>query len=738
MNRKLFFLLLLIPFFSPLFSQDSKKVDTYIEQFLIDKAKHPTELIYIQTSKGIYETCEDLWFKAYQFDAQNFGLSGLSKTLYLQMLSESSDSVVWQEKYPVNNGIATGHVYIPENLPDGNYFLEAYTRHSFYEDSLEMASVRKVRIQKDAMHIEKTQSIRDTIVRFTAYPEGGNLVSGITSKLAFKATDGYGFPVDVKGVLYEGDEQLLEFESLHAGMGTFIFTPYKDRNYRIKLHNGEYYALPVIHQQGMAIQLVRRTPEFLEFIVSQSEGLPVQSVYLMGQVRGQVCCMASGRLSKSLRIQIPLKAFPMQGIAEFTLLNNDMQPVAERLVYVNPDKKLRINIEPDKKRYETREKASLKIKVTDDDGKPVVTHLGISVFDQMYANPADPVNILSHCYMSSQIRGKIYNPAYYFDESNEDRVAALDLLMLTQGWRRYIWEAVTPQGHGTRWLTDEITGVQSIRNKKFKNTEQLIQVSSAGSGEPHFVWADSLGNFTIDYNLIKALQGGYLYLKPMVSVKSGLKLTIDDPFPQLNAARAIKKFYYPYTNPDNESREDAIHLPIVGSDSVLMLDGAVVTAKSKRPLRDKYLGHLDSLMQLDFGPWVCEHGHLENYKPGYTVHHDPRYCPCPNAPKERNPPVIGKTYRIIKPKYHERSDKSGCWFTVEAEEYVVYQGPLYTDEELLRMNNIWRTKGFYGAREFYQPDELEIQSPLPDVRNTLLWAPSVITDENGEASVSFY
>ena len=75
---------------------------------------------------------------------------------------------------------------------------------------------------------------------------------------------------------------------------------------------------------------------------------------------------------------------------------------------------------------------------------------------------------------------------------------------------------------------------------------------------------------------------------------------------------------------------------------------------------------------------------------------------------------------------------------VEDIQEIIYNGPLYSDEELLKMNNLWRTKGYYTSREFYQPDEIDMQLSTPDARNTLLWAPSVITDEKGEAEVHFY
>ena len=106
---------------------------------------HPSELIYLQTGKDIYETGEDLWFKAYQLDAKSFALSEQSETLYLQMLNDK-DSVVWAEKYPIEKGIAEGHVYIDTKLSEGNYRLGTYTRHSYYNDTTGISPERKILI----------------------------------------------------------------------------------------------------------------------------------------------------------------------------------------------------------------------------------------------------------------------------------------------------------------------------------------------------------------------------------------------------------------------------------------------------------------------------------------------------------------------------------------------------------------------------------------------------------------
>ena len=153
-------------------------------------SSRPSELSYFQTGKGIYETGEDLWLKAYQLDAQTFGLSNKSKTLYLQMVN-LEDSVVWQEKYPIENGIVSGHVYIDEKLPEGDYFLEGYTKYSFYKnDTIGLIPRRKIKIVKNISRSRVTELPRDTTFRFELFLEGGNLVSCLSSQLAFKAMAG--------------------------------------------------------------------------------------------------------------------------------------------------------------------------------------------------------------------------------------------------------------------------------------------------------------------------------------------------------------------------------------------------------------------------------------------------------------------------------------------------------------------------------------------------------------------
>lgn len=732
-------LLLLMVILGSLVATAQNNIDSLFASVSRQLSGYLCECVYLQTSKGIYETGEDMWFKAYQFDAQSFGLSDRSKTLYLQMV-DSKDSVVWREKYPIGNGIADGHVYVDEKLPEGDYSLEGYTRYSFHNDTTGILSAHKIRVVKNiAQNNQRTDKGEESNLRFDLFPEGGNLISGLSSRLAFKATGGKGYPVDVEGTLYEDDNPATTFKSIHDGMGFFFFTPSAGKKYHIELKDGKIYSLPEIYPQGMTLRLSCQDKDGLEFVISQTDGLPKQEIYLLGQMRGMVCCVAKGKLKDNLKIKIPFTEFAYQGIVEFTLFDKTMQPVAERLVYVHPEKKLNISIKPEKDNYALREKATLNIKVTDGNGKPVQANLGISVFDKAYLNPAAPVNILTHCYLSSQIRGKIHNPVYYFDEGNKDRIQAMDILLLTQGWRRYVWSVHNPVCQGDIFLSDEISGIQTIGSKKkskeTQSTEQLIQVSGAEDNSA-FVWADSVGYFTIGTDVMKELRGGYVYVKPMLSKEFKPRLELMDYFPQIDSIRKNKPSCYPIMDLSQTIKEQVLDMPIVSNDSTILLDEVVVTRKARKPFRDKLMGRLDSLAHKDLGgPWVCECATAEDYLNDYDGYsHHPAGSPGDNYKGKRLAPVNGKQYTLIK---YEPKGRNGIWIVTDIK-YKIYQGPEFTEEELLKMNNLYRTKGYYASREFYQPDEVDMSLSTPDARNTLLWQPSVITDEKGEATVSFY
>ena len=702
------------------------------------------ELVYLQTDKGIYETGEDLWFKTYTLDAQSLALSDRSKTLFVEMLN-AKDSIVWQEKYPILSGIAEGHVYVDKDLKEGDYRIHAYTRFSFLNDTLRPVYPKKIRVVKSIAYkgTNTPQEKDQPVARFSFFPEGGYLIDGIPTKVAFKALDEKGMPAKVKGVLLENGKDIAKLESVHDGMGFVFMLPRKGASYKAVLSDGREFPFAEVVSSGLSVHLRKQTDEYLEFLLSQPKGAAAQAIKLEGKMRGGLCCAATGTLSEKLKIRIPLKEFPMQGIAEFTLYNTDGQPMAERLVYIHPERKLHIELNTDSARYFTRGKGKLNVKVTDETGNPVQAHLGLSIFDRAYQNELNPENMLSYCYLSTEIKGNIHNPAYYFDSNNKDRQAALDLLLLTQGWRRYVWEKADTAMLADCFLSDEIRGKQIIGKKKQKelaNGGQLIQVSGP-STKSQFIIVDSLGRFTVSTDQMIALRGGYVYLKPMLD-KDEYKPSIvaEESFYKADSLRKSCQSFFACMNSSLVVSDLALDYPVISQDSSILLSEITVTGKKGRIFRDKMMGRLDSLAQISIGvSWVCgcksDCGTFLNDYKGYS-HHP---IGCPGAPpKKRVPPVIGETYALIK---YEPVGKKGGWndgWIITAMDHVTYQGEEFTEEELLRMNNLWRVKGYYGTREFYQPDELDVQSPLPDARNVLLWKPDIITDEKGEAEVEFF
>ena len=703
----------------------------------------PQDQPYMLFSKETYETGEDMWFKAWLFDRSLLTLSNRSRTLFLRIY-DPTDSLVWNEKYPISGGRAEGHVFIGEKWNTGEYRVEGYTQSSFYADSTEAIFPQKIRvvdrIDKQKPQDTRAEQQRDNI-RLGLYPEGGYLVQGIKNYVAFKATDNQGMPIPLSGWLCENGARILDIESYHDGMGLFSFVPQEGIRYTVQLTNGQEFPLPTSLRSGMVMHLEHTDRKNVVFSVRQSKESMPRRISLFVQMRGVPCYQAGGVLRDSLIISLPMSGFPGQGIAEATLFDEQQRPIAERLFYVLPDKQLTITARPSKEVYIRRDKGEVRIHVTDSEGKPVQAEICMSIFDKAYMRPSYRETMLSYNFLSTQIRGNIHHPAYYFDRKNPDRLHALDLLLLTQGWRRYTWQESRKDYHGKPFLCDSIIGRETVGSRKMKrNTtnggEQVIQVFGP-SGDSQFLWTDSVGNFSVPVSVMNTLRGGYVYIKPLLGKEFKPHLTLSDGTVLIDSIRKSKKSYQSYLNNVEKEKKDA-ELVTTQTGTVL-LNEVLVTRKRRIPFRDKFMGRLDSLVNINLGPWVCKHGFLENYKEGYSHLMGDERAPVQCAQHSRDTlnvrrkPVIGKVYRIIK----YEPNTQGISIVKDVED-IKYEGPIYTDEELLRMNNITRVKGYYGQREFYTPDSVEMLSSLPDARNTLLWSPSVLTDKNGDAIVPFW
>ncbi|MFG4002834.1 hypothetical protein [Flavobacterium aquidurense] len=338
-----FSLLILSVFPSLFYSQTHLPVADILAENIQSLTKE-SELdnIYLQTSKDIYENQEDVWFKAYVLDAQSFVPSNRSKILFIQLIEDKSDKVVWKEKHEIDKGFVDGHLYINDSLKSGSYTLAAYSSKSFYKSSKSFNAIHKLQILKNSNEIRKVENVtseKDSILSFVTFPEGGNLISGIENKVAFKVLDSKGLPVDVSGKLFANNVPILDFKSMHAGMGSFMLKPNLNDIYHIELahYKNKKYPLSQIQTKGAILQLLSIDADFATFKIEKKLHTGKENIYLRVQSKGIVYSVAMGTLDQILTVQIPLKDIP-QGIAEVTLFNSNIEPIAERLVYINPQK----------------------------------------------------------------------------------------------------------------------------------------------------------------------------------------------------------------------------------------------------------------------------------------------------------------------------------------------------------------------------------------------------------------
>ncbi len=283
-------------------------------------------------------------------------------------------------------------------------------------------------------------------------PEGGNLVAGISTKVGFKAISEDGMGAEITGKIVNSKQQeVARFQTTHKGMGVFELTPQAGETYTAKVNAPNNtiisYNLPPINAAGTTLKITTKGKDSLEATISASSALlnGTENYYLIGQVRGVVYYGAMISF-KGIPIKkvIAKGVFPA-GIAHFTLLNNTNQTLNERMVYIGHDN-LQVSLAASKSSYSTRDNIAVNVMVKDKDGKPVQGNFSLAVTDGAQVSADSTSNIMTNLLLTSDLKGNVEDPGWYFESEMADRVTALDNLMLTQGWTGYDWKVIFNPG----------------------------------------------------------------------------------------------------------------------------------------------------------------------------------------------------------------------------------------------------------------------------------------------------
>ena len=284
------------------------------------------------------------------------------------------------------------------------------------------------------------------------FPEGGELVAGLRANIAFKAIGPNGLGINIKGSVTDNDgKTVADIASAHLGMGEFALVPEAGKTYRanISLPDGSKTAvnLPKVQAEGITISINNADTASLFLRISTNQSFlqknQGKAFYIVARHAGIICYAAQTNLQALVySASIPKSKFPT-GVTQLTLFTADGTPVSERIAFIERHDEMKIGLSTVKTAYVSREKVSLKVNAKNQQ-LPASANLSVAVVDETKI-PFDQQNrftILNYLLLTSELKGYIEKPNYYFTNENEKTAADLDLLMLTQGYRRISYQMI--------------------------------------------------------------------------------------------------------------------------------------------------------------------------------------------------------------------------------------------------------------------------------------------------------
>ncbi len=445
----------------------SAKLIQFAKKAVLFSYNNPHEKVYLHFDNTGYFLGENIWFKAYVVDPLNNTPSGISKTLYVELLTPEG-SMLQSKKIQIQNGICSGDFQLMDSLPGGYYEVRAYTRGMLnfgpevvfsrvlpvFDQPLKMGNYAERKITNRKFTVpnnrEKT-SLKETI-NVAFFPEGGSLVTGLKSNVAFKATGKDGKSVQLTGnVLNSEGKVVATLETIHNGMGVFSVIP-DGKVLTVHIKGDKAFQLPASEVSGYVMTAETTNNDSLYITIRKTLDLPLNdTLALVINCRGKLIDFKAITISeKGFLLSIPRKKLPA-GVCQFTLYDQLGRIRSDRLAFNLPELAFNSNkttalitTKTNKQTYKPYELILLEL-AADTSVTKSGTSVSVAVRDAATSNfgNSDNSNMITNLLLSSDLKGYIENPAWYFQKNDKEHLTAVDLLMLTQGWRRYNWKVRT-------------------------------------------------------------------------------------------------------------------------------------------------------------------------------------------------------------------------------------------------------------------------------------------------------
>ena len=410
----------------------------YANPFMEQIEHYPQEKLHVSTDKDSYIAGDTIWLRAHCADAATHRPVAASRYVYVE-LRDDRGSLVRRIKLLSRDSVYSGYLPTQSLERFGDYSLTAYTLYMrnqgpdyFFKKPLTIWPYQEDRKTKRNTSVRK---VSDFDVSF--FPEGGYLIDGYDCCVAFKALGDDGGSVEVAGVVKNDRDEVVDtLRTLHGGMGCLRFTAHTGERYYAEctMAGGktERFDLPASRNTACVLKILQTEENFTVLPIS---GRPLpKGLKLLVHCRGNICYHKPWNYDYASlifrRSDLP------GGILQILLLDKAGNALSERLVFNRGEELATTDVQIGGT-LEQRTKVTLSVAATDPDGGPAAGDFSIAVTDRAAVPAATSGSIYSTLLLTSELRGTIETPDWYFEGQDAARIAALDALLLTQGWRRY-------------------------------------------------------------------------------------------------------------------------------------------------------------------------------------------------------------------------------------------------------------------------------------------------------------
>ncbi len=433
-----------------------RRISTALGRFTYE---YPQQKAFLHTDKTSYTGGNTLWFKAYLVNALSHFPDTISTNLYVELISPFQTRVEIK-RIQLFHGFGLGDFVLSDTLPEGLYQLRAYTswmlnfdpvfqfRMNFRLTNPGYSRYISPREAKSNTREVKNMPRLEEDIDLQFMPEGGYLVEGIKSVVAFKAINRLGKGVDIEGIVTDDKgNKITSFTSFYKGIGRFVLKPEKGIRYYAHIQDRDRIhktALPLPLETGLVMH-VESQEQVISVTLASNRPVTAdptaQEIIIVGQVGGKIYYHDIVKLNNNTaQSEISERHFP-SGIMQLTAFSGRGVPLAERLVFIGMRDEMKIRFFASDTFAREGKMILLEISSRNTEGKPLPANFSLSVTREMNSSISSD-NIRSNLFLTSDLKGYVEDPLHYFTEGSPGALTAIDNLMLTQGWRRFDWNSL--------------------------------------------------------------------------------------------------------------------------------------------------------------------------------------------------------------------------------------------------------------------------------------------------------